>query len=107
MHKPHMHHRTTRPAGAKAGGIVLGPFDRDFAIEPPGLPGQKREGEARLASAQRGLPMKRSEFIEQAKEIIEQVEMSAQGIANWLDETTPDEAAKDIAALIPPYVWED
>ena len=51
--------------------------------------------------------MKRKEFIEQAQAIIERVQESAQGIADWLGEATPEDAAEEIADIIPAYAFED
>jgi ABC-type nitrate/sulfonate/bicarbonate transport system substrate-binding protein len=51
--------------------------------------------------------MKRKEFIEQAQAIVERVQESTQGIADWLEEATPEDAAKEIADLVPAYAFED
>lgn len=51
--------------------------------------------------------MKRKDFIEQVQAIVERVQESTQGIADWLGEATPEDAAKEIADLVPPYVFEE
>lgn len=51
--------------------------------------------------------MSKSEFIEQVQSIVERVQQSAQGIADWLGEASPEDAAQEIASLLPPYVWDE
>jgi hypothetical protein len=49
----------------------------------------------------------KAEFIAQALPILERLVESTQGIADFMGEETPEDAADDIAALLPPYVWTD
>ncbi len=51
--------------------------------------------------------MTRAEFIKRIQPIIERVQESTQGIADWLGEATPEDAAKEIADLVPAYAFED
>jgi hypothetical protein len=51
--------------------------------------------------------MTRAQFIEQVRPIIERVQESAQGIADWMGEMSPEEAAKDIADLMPQFAFDD
>lgn len=51
--------------------------------------------------------MRKSDFIQQVQAIVERVQESAMGIADWLGEATPEDAAKEIADLVPPYAFED
>ncbi len=51
--------------------------------------------------------MTKSQFIEQIQPIIERVQESATGIADWLGEATPEDAAKEIADLVPQIAFED
>ena len=51
--------------------------------------------------------MKRSQFIQDAQSIIERVDEISAGIADWEEEITPEEAAEEIADLLPKYIWED
>lgn len=52
--------------------------------------------------------MTRSEFIEQVMQIIGDVQMHAAGFDDLhAAGETPESVAKDIAALVPPYAFED
>lgn len=51
--------------------------------------------------------MTKAEFIERILPIVERVQESAQGIADWLGECTPEEAAKDIADAVPQFAFDD
>jgi hypothetical protein len=51
--------------------------------------------------------MTKVQFIEQIQPIIERVQESTQGIADWLGEETPEDAAKEIANLVPQFAFED
>ena len=51
--------------------------------------------------------MTRAEFIKQIQPIIERVQESAQGIADWLGEETPEDAAKEIASIVPQFAFDD
>ena len=50
--------------------------------------------------------MTREQFIEQILPIIERVSESAQGIADWLGEASPEDAAKEIADIVPPSAFD-
>lgn len=49
--------------------------------------------------------MTRARFIEQIQPIIERVQESQAGIADWLGEMTPEDAAEDIADLVPQFAF--
>lgn len=50
-------------------------------------------------------PMSREEFISQVVNIVERVQQSAQGILDHLGEASPEDAAKEIADLVPPSAF--
>jgi len=50
--------------------------------------------------------MDRAKFIEEVTAIVERVQQSAQGIGDWMGEALPEDAAKDIANLLPQSVWD-
>jgi hypothetical protein len=51
--------------------------------------------------------MTKAEFVERIQPIIERVQESTQGIADWLGEATPEDAAKEIADIVPQFAFED
>lgn len=51
--------------------------------------------------------MIRADFIEQVQSIVERVHESALGIADWLGEVSPEDAAKEIADLVPQFAFDD
>jgi len=52
-------------------------------------------------------PMTKAEFVERILPIIERVQESAQGVADWLGECSPEEAAGEIADLVPGFAFDD
>ena len=51
--------------------------------------------------------MTKEQFIRSATEEVEEAVMRAQGIGDWMPNRTPEQAAKNIAALLPGYIWTD
>jgi hypothetical protein len=53
------------------------------------------------------MPMTKAEFIERILPTIERVQESAQGIADWLGECSPEDAASEIADMVPQFAFDD
>jgi hypothetical protein len=51
--------------------------------------------------------MTRTSFIEHVREIVGRVQESAMGIGDWMGEASPEDAAEEIADLVPPIAWSD
>jgi hypothetical protein len=51
--------------------------------------------------------MTKAEFAERILPIIERVQGSAQGIADWMGECSPEDAASDIADMVPQFAFDD
>jgi hypothetical protein len=51
--------------------------------------------------------MTKAEFVEQILPIIERVQESAQGIADWMGGASPEDAAGEIADMVPQFAFDD
>lgn len=51
--------------------------------------------------------MTKAEFVERILPIIERVQESAQGIADWMGEASPEDAAGEIADMVPGFAFDD
>lgn len=51
--------------------------------------------------------MTKDTFIQRATDEIEEAIMKAQGMMGWKPERTPAQVARDVAELLPDYIWTD
>ena len=51
--------------------------------------------------------MTRAEFVQHILPIIERVQESGHGIADWLGEVGPEDAASEIADMVPNFAFDD